>query len=68
MSRLQYRVRLTSLAWGDGPGSDWRPVRPGAWANVRKHSDLQFRLRPRRPLVAAVLRRTGDKQQRGETA
>ena len=59
MSRLEYRVRLTNLSWGEGPGSGWRPVRPG-WANVRKHSDVQFRRKPRRSLafvVAAVFHR-----------
>jgi len=68
VSRLEYRVRLTNLSWGEGPGSGWRPVRPG-WANVRKHSDVQFRRKPRRSpasLAAAVLRRSGKAQQRGE--
>jgi hypothetical protein len=69
MSHWEYRVRLTNLAWGEGPGSGWRPVRHGAWANVRRHSDVQFRRRPRRSPVllvaAAMRRRAGEKQQRG---
>ena len=66
MSRMEYRVRLMNLPWGEGPGSGWRPVRPGGWADVRKHSDVEFRRRPRRPLAAALWRRASSKQQQGD--
>lgn len=67
MTQWQYRLRYTNYDWGDGgPGAGWQDVRPGGRAQLTVYSDLEFRPRPRRSLVAAVLRRAGNKQQRRE--
>ena len=67
MSRWQYRVRRTNINRYD----EWVDVYETVSSlGVMHCSDVQFRRRPRRSpasLVAAVLRRAGDKQQGGES-
>lgn len=63
MTRWEYRVRPTNLTWGEAP---WRDAGDIRVQSVRDFSDLQFRRKPRRSVVAAIRRRAGNKQQRGE--
>ena len=69
MARWQYRLRLMNRQWGEGGyEADWHDAGHVARHSIIEFSDLQFRRKPRRfpaSLVAAVLRRAGDKRQRG---
>jgi hypothetical protein len=64
VTRWQYRLRPTNLPWASG---EWCDVGTEAYVGLLKYSDLQFRRRPRRSVVAAMRRRAGQKQQRGGT-